>query len=277
MTKSKYLSLNLAIFGDGSSDGSGETASAAGMQTSTEGNPTTDLNAEFEALIKGKYKDQYNSRVSNTVRERVKNSSEIVSKYEALAPTLQMLGKKYGVDASDIKALNKAIEEDDSYYEDEALEKGVTVEQLKEWKKIERENSELKAQMAEQERRDNANKLVATWMSQAESVKAVYPSFNLETEIANPKFAELLKNNIDVRTAYEVVHKDEILPAAMQFAAKQAEVKLANNIRANANRPTENGLASQSGVEVVTDVSKLSPKQRAEYAERAMRGERITF
>lgn len=277
MTKSKYLSLNLAIFGDGSSDGSGEMASAAGMQTSTEGNPTTDLNAEFEALIKGKYKDQYNSRVSNTVRERVKNSSEIVSKYEALAPTLQMLGKKYGVDASDIKALNKAIEEDDSYYEDEALEKGVTVEQLKEWKKIERENSELKAQMAEQERRDNANKLVATWMSQAESVKAVYPSFNLETEIANPKFAELLKNNIDVRTAYEVVHKDEILPAAMQFAAKQAEVKLANNIRANANRPTENGLASQSGVEVVTDVSKLSPKQRAEYAERAMRGERITF
>lgn len=277
MKESKYLSLNLAIFGDGSSEGSGETASAAGMQTSTEGNPTTDLNAEFEALIKGKYKDQYNSRVSNTVRERVKNSSEIVSKYEALAPTLQMLGKKYGVDASDIKALNKAIEEDDSYYEDEALEKGVTVEQLKEWKKIERENSELKAQMAEQERRDNANKLVATWMSQAESVKAVYPSFNLEAEIANPKFAELLKNNIDVRTAYEVVHKDEILPAAMQFAAKQAEVKLANNIRANANRPTENGLASQSGVEVVTDVSKLSPKQRAEYAERAMRGERITF
>ena len=110
-----------------------------------------DLDAEFEELIKGKYKAQYNKRTQDTIQKRLKGTKDTVAKYEALAPTLDMLSKKYGVDASDIDALNKAIEEDDSYYEDEALEKGVTVEQLKEIRKMERENSELRKAMQEKQ------------------------------------------------------------------------------------------------------------------------------
>lgn len=253
-----------------------ETAPAAEVET-TAPVEVEDRSAKFEALIKGEYKDLYDARVADTVQKRLKGSKETVEKYEALAPTLEMLAKKYGVDATDIKALNKAIEEDDSYYEEEALEKGVTVEQLKEIRKMERENAELKRQMEEQNRRDNANKLYAQWMEQEQQTKTVYPSFDLRTEMQNPKFVDLLRSNIDVKTAFEVIHKDEIIPAAMQYTAQQVEQKIANKIIANGARPTENGNSSQGASVTKSDVSQLTKEDRAEVNRRVLRGDRITF
>lgn len=233
--------------------------------------------AEFEAMIKGEYKDLYDARVSDTVQKRLKGSKETVDRFNALTPTLEILAKKYGVDASDINALNKAIEEDDSYFEDEALEKGVTVEQLKAIRKMERENADLKRQMREQTMKENADRVYSEWMSQSEALKSVYPGFNLEAELKNPQFTNLLRSNIDVRTAYEVLHKDEIIPAAMQFAAKKVEQKLASKIMANGNRPTENALNSQSSAIVKSDVAQLSKADRQEIIKRVAAGEKIRF
>lgn len=240
-------------------------------------NPTEDRNAKFEALIKGEYKDLYDQRMQDTIQKRLKGSKETVEKYEALAPTLEILAKKYGVDAADIKALNKAIEEDDSYFEEEALEKGLTVSQLKEIRKMERENADLKRQMDEQSRQENAKKVYAQWMQQAEAAKAVYPSFNLEAEMQNPEFRNLLRSNVDVKTAFEVIHKDDIIPAAMQYTAKAVEQKLTNKIIANGARPTENGNSSQGAAQTKSDVSLLTKADRAEIARRVARGEKISF
>ena len=240
-------------------------------------NPTEDRNAKFEALIKGEYKDLYDARVQDTVQKRLKSSKETVEKYEALAPTLEALAKKYGVDAADIKALNKAIEDDDSYYEQEALEKGITVEQLKEIRKMEKENAELKRQMEEQNRKENANKLYKEWMEQAETAKSVYPSFDLRAEMQNPKFVDLLRSNIDVRTAYEVIHKDDIIAGAMQFTANTVKQKIADKIIAGGARPSENGNSSQGASVTKSDVSTLTRADRAEIARRVARGEKISF
>ena len=253
-----------------------EAAPAAGVQN--EGSVAQpDRNAEFEKLIKGEYKDLYDARVQDTIQKRLKSSKETVDRYNALTPTLEMLGKKYGVDATDIEALNKAIEEDNSFYEEEALEKGISVQQLKEIRKMERENAELKAQMEEAQRQENGKKLYAAWMQQADEAKKVYPSFDMRTEMNNPKFVDLLRSNIDVRTAYEVLHKDEIIPAAMQFTAQTVESKLAKKIASNGARPTENGMASQSASLVKSDVSQLSKADRAEIIRRVQRGEKIRF
>ena len=239
--------------------------------------PTEDRNAKFEALIKGEYKDLYDARVQDTVQKRLKNTKETADKYTALTPTLEILAKKYGVDATDVEALNKAIEEDDSYFEEEALEKGITVTQLKEIRKMERENADLKRQMEEQNRRENANKVYAQWMEQADKTKAVYPSFDLQAEMQNPQFVNLLRSNVDVRTAYEVLHKDEIIPAAMHFTAKTVEQKITNKIIANGARPAENGNSSQSASVVKSDVSQLSKADRQEIIRRVQRGEKIRF
>ena len=250
-------------------------APAAEVQQETAAQP--DRNAEFEKLIKGEYKDLYDAKVQDTIQKRLKGQKEIVDKFNALNPTLETLAKKYGVDAGDIEALNKAIGEDDSYYEQEAIEKGMTVQQLKEIKKMERENAELKAQMEEAQRQENGKKLYAAWMQQADEAKKIYPSFDLKAEMQNSKFVDLLRSNIDVRTAYEVTHKDEIISGAMQFTAQTVESKLAKKIASNGARPTENGMASQSAAVVKSDVSQLSKADRAEIIRRVQRGEKIRF
>lgn len=256
-----------------------ETASSAEVQTAnvTTENGAVDLDAEFEELIKGKYKEQYDKRTQDTVQKRLKGTKEIVDRHNELLPTLEALAKKYGVDATDIKALNQAIEEDDSFYEQEALEKGLTVEQLKTIRKMERENADLRKQMQEKNVRENANKLYASWMNQAEAIKSVYPSFNLDAELKNPKFTDLLKNNIDIRTAYEVLHKDEIIPAAMHFTAQKVGQQMTNKIIANGARPVENGINAQSSVVTKSDVSQLSKADIAEINRRVARGEKIRF
>lgn len=256
-----------------------DVAQDTAVQTTTDADPkpVIDRNAEFEKLIRGEYKDLYDARMQDTIQRRLKGTKETVDKYNALTPTLELLAKKYGVDANNIEALNKAIEEDDAYYEEEALEKGITVEQLKEIRKMEKENAELKRQMQEKQARENGQKLYAQWMEQANKAKQVYPSFDLRSEMNNPKFIDLLKANIDVRTAYEVIHKDDIIPAAMQFTAKTVEQKLTNKIIANGARPAENGNSSQSATVVKSDVSQLSKADRAEIIRRVARGEKIRF
>jgi hypothetical protein len=248
---------------------------AAAVQQETKAQP--DRAAEFKKLIDGEYKDLYDENVQAILKKRLKGTNETVEKYNALAPTLEVLSKKYGVDASDIEALNKAIEEDDSFYEQEAIDRGMTVEHLKEVRKMERENAELKRQMQEKETRENANKLYASWMEQSEQIKTVYPSFNLQAEMQNPRFVELLRSNIDMRTAYEVLHKDDIIRGAMQFTAKTVEQKVANKIIANGARPAENGTSSQSAAVVKSDVSQLSYSDMDEVNRRVLRGEKISF
>ena len=283
-----FLLLNLQLFAEGGDGGTGDAgatgvsataAESQGVDTSTAGGQEAppDRNAEFERLIKGDYKDLYDAKVQDTIQKRLKSTKETVDRYNQLAPTLEMLSAKYGVDATDIDALNRAIQDDDAYYEEEAMEKGVSVEQLKEIKRMERENAELKRQMQEQEVRDNAAKMYAKWLDQAETVKQIYPNFDIETEMQNPRFVDLLKSNVDVRTAFEVLHKDEIISSAMQFTAQQTKQKVVNSIIANGARPTENGNSSQSSALTKSDVSQLSNQDIDALIDRAKRGEKIRF
>lgn len=311
MSNTTYLlSIDLQLFadggagaGDGGTGAEGATAVTGGIATTAKGakNPLADVvygkqdadvqtataqentadestrNAEFEKLIKGDYKDLYDKRVQDTVQKRLKSTKETVDRYNALTPMLDMLAKKYGVDSADVDALNRAIEEDDSYYEEEALERGISVDQLKQIRKMERENADLKRQMQEQSVRNNADKIYSQWMEQSEQLKGIYPSFDLNSELQNADFVKLIKNNVDVRTAYEVLHKDEIIPAAMQFTAQQVKQKLANDIRSNGVRPVENGISNQSTAVIKSDVSQLSKADRQEIARRVARGEKIRF
>lgn len=293
--KNKPFVINLQLFAEGGS-GDGGTASGTSVTgTNAESNtgdnntahianeqkadvaPSTDRNAEFEKLIKGDYKDLYDAKVQDIVRKRLKNNSEIVNKYNALTPAIELLAHKYDVDANDITALAKAIEEDDSYIEDEALELGVSTQTLRKIKSMERENAELKRQRMEADNQKAMQQTYANWMGQAEEAKKTYPNLDMHVEAKNPEFLKLLNAGIDVKTAFEVIHKDEIIPAAMQYTAKQVEQKIANKIQANGNRPSENGLSNHSSASVKSDVSQLSKKEFADYMQRISRGEKISF
>ncbi len=250
-----------------------EAVPAAGEQTVQ----ADDRKAKFEALIKGEYKDLYDERIQDTIQKRLKGQSEIVGKYNSLAPVLDLLESKYGVNAGDADALAKAIEEDESFYEDEALERGLTVAQVKEIRKMQRENAQLKAQMERVNTKEQADRLYAAWMEQAEKVKQIYPSFDLQTELADEQFRALLRSNVPIQTAFEVLHKDEIIPAAMNVTAKKIQEKTANDIRSGQRRPAEGAMGGRSAVVTKSDVSQLTKADRAEINRRVARGEKIVF
>ena len=253
-----------------------EDAPDAGAQV---GKPVgEDRNAQFEALIKGEYKDLYDQRVQDTIQKRLKGTAETVNRYNELSPVLEMLGQKYGVDANDVKALTKAIEDDQSFYEDEALERGVSVEQLTEIKKMERENRELKAQMEQERNQQQVDQIIVKWREDSEALKATYPDFDFDQELQNnEEFARLLQSNIDVRTAYEVTHLNDIIPAAMNFTAKKITEKVTNNIRAGKSRPAEGAAGNRSSVVVKSDVSQLTKQDMQEIFRRVQNGEKISF
>jgi hypothetical protein len=302
-SKQHWLVLNLQLFAEGGDGGTGAGNASAvngGFAASESDNPlanvkygikeedvqnanaqktddttVVDRKAEFDKLIKGEYKDLFGDEVQNIVKQRLKGSKEQIAKLESLTPSLELLSKKYGVDATDAEALAKAIEEDNTFYEDEALEMGISVDELKRIRKMERENKDLKRQVEEIQARENGAKLYNTWLAQAEETKKFFPNFDFEAEMQNPRFRDLLQAHVDVKTAFQVLHQDEIMPAAMQYAAKTVEKKLTDNIIANGARPNENGISSQSASVVKTDVSQFTDADIDEIIRRVRNGESI--
>ena len=281
----KRFDLKLNLFGEGGASGSaagagGEgTASAgtAGAADNQGGAGNMDRSAEFERMIKGDFKEEYDRRVKSHVDRRFRETEALRQQTEAARPLMELLAGKYGVDAGDMAAILKAAEADESYYEAEAAEKGLSVQQLKDFKHMERENARLKAAFEERQRVEQANQVQARWMQEAEALKSIYPKFNFEQEAQNPAFAKLLRSGIDVRTAYEVAHHDEIISGAMQFTAQKVQEKTVNDIRARGMRPDEGGLGKQPAGEGRLDVSKLTREQRADIARRVQQGEKITL
>lgn len=238
--------------------------------------------AEFEKLIKGEYKDLFDERAQKMIDTRFKQNKtleEQASRAKALDPVLELLSSKYGVDSSDVESLVKAIQEDDSYYEEEALQKGLTVEQLKHMKQIERENAEFKRAAQEQKRKQETDRIYSQWQQQSEDCKKFYPNFDLKAECSaetGKSFLGLLKSGVDVKTAFEVIHKDELIGGAMQYTAQKIQQKTVNDIRARGMRPTENGASGNSPAMITKSDPRLSTKEgRAELARLAMRGVRI--
>lgn len=236
-----------------------------------------DRNARFEELIKGEFKDLYDAKVQSIVQKRLKGTAETVDKYNALSPTLELLASKYGVDVSDIKALNKAIENDSTLFEEEAIKNGMSVEQYKEFRDMKRQNAAFQRQEAERARRAEFDAKFKGWMDEAKEVSKLYPSLDLKKEFENDEFFKLLNSGIGVKAAYQAVHFDDIMSAGMQHAARVAEQKVTNKVIANGARPAENGNSSQAASQIKSDVSQLSKADIDEIMRRVRRGENISF
>lgn len=261
---------------EGSRDAAGTQTQAPPVKKADKApNTALDRQAEFERIIEGEYKDLFDQRMHDIIDKRFKETKQLEKRITQAEPIFEMLGKKYGVDGKDLKKLVSAIEEDDSYYEEEALKRGLSVEQLKSMKKLERDNEAMRRALEDQQRREKAQQVYSEWVRQAEELKAVYPQFDLQKECADERFIGLLQNHIDVRTAYEVIHRDEILGGAMQYTAQQVSQKIVDGIRSKGARPVENGVQAGSAATVKADVNAWSKADRDEVERRVLRGEKI--
>ncbi len=230
---------------------------------------------DFDALIKGQFKDAFNKRVKNIVDRRTREMRSLEKYKNDTDDLVGILAGKYGVKSDDIAALTKAIREDDSFFEEAAYAEGLSIEQYKYKLKLEKENEMLRARQEGIDRERAANERLSRWQADAEKLTELYPGFSLDSEAQNPTFLKLLQSGIDVKTAFEVVHNDEIVNGAMRVTADAVKKQVTDNIRARGMRPSEAGARSGAATIVKSDPSKFTKEDRAEIARRARRGELI--
>ena len=261
----------------------GQVAAAEEQQDQGQAAPQEE---SFEALIKGKYKQDYDKSVQAIIKERLKNSKQAEAALQGLTPMLQALAEKNGMEGFDasnaemLKALSDRVTNDDSLYEEEASRRGMEVSTLKQLKALERRNQEL-TQREEQDRQVQAiQQHLQQLVTQGQQVKSIYPSFDLQQELdTNPAFLRLTSPEvgIDVRTAYEITHKDEIMAGSMQYAVQRTQQQMAQAVQAQGRRPMENGMVSTPPTDVKPDPSKWTKADRAEVRRRVAAGEKIVL
>ncbi len=286
-SKQNAEDLSKVIYGKQSSDKTGaqgteDTTAAVNNQSSVAGNDKAGTastaggsDEDFDALIKGPFKDAFNKRVKSIVDRRTKGSAELTKYKNDTMELVELLAGKYGVKSDDISAVTKAVQEDDSFFEEAAYKEGMTIEQYKYRLRLEKENEALRNEKQRAETERAASERLKSWYDQAEKLTGLYPEFNLETEAKNPGFVKLLQSGIDVKTAYEVIHNDEIVNGAMRITADAVKKQVTDNIRARGMRPAENGSGASAATIVKKDPSKFTKEDRAEIARRARRGEVI--
>ena len=223
----------LQLFAEGSND-TGVTAEAAAQQTGVTAPPSAaqapdagvqeDVDAaDFEALIKGKYKQHFDEKVQSILRRRLKDDR-----------------KAEPAEASETQP----------------------------------ETGEADAPAFSPARLEN---ILGAWKQQEQETCELYPGFSMEQELRDPMFVRLILSDVPLRTAYEVLHQHQIVPAAMEYAARTVEQNLARKIAAGSHRPDENGMQVRSSAYVKGDVSKFSKRDIDDVARRVARGERVTF
>ena len=234
---------------------------------------------EWKSLRDGKYKEQYGRDVQDAIQKRFKNAKANDDLLNTVRPALDALIKQRGLQEGDYAALSKAIMDDDSLYEEEALERGVSVDTLKEIKKLEADNERFRQQQQQSMEQQMFQQHLTMLGQEAEKLKQLYPGFDLNTELSNPKFARLTApgSGIDLQTAFEAVHRDELQSGMMQAAINISQKKLANAIASGKSRPTEGGTRRSAAVDVRNDPTKLSRADREEIRNRVRRGELISW
>lgn len=305
----EVTTLDLQLFAEGAAgaSGGGEGGAAAGVSAADAGqnntgvqngaanagtaaadagqvNASEDPAKAFEKLIKGQYKDQYNAKVKDTVDKRLRNIHQQLQSYEAGQPLFDILAQKYGKESTDYAGIAEAVKNDSSFFEKEALERGMDVQDYMQLQKVQLENASMRRQMEKQNqlkeemlRRQQVDEQVAKWNQQAEQAKQVYPGLDLDAELANPAFRQLLNSNVPVQAAYQVVHLDEIMQGAMQYAAQRAAKGVSDTVMAGAARPAENGTGSKGAVTTKLDPSKFTEAQMLDIRRRVENGEIISF
>ena len=226
---------------------------------------------------------EYNKQMQMTVQSRLKNAKVAEENLSKLAPALELLARRHGLDVEnmDYDAIAKAINNDDAYYEDLALEKGVTLETAKRLDQQEREQARKQKEEARTLEQQRLQNHFTKLEQQGEALKKVFPNFDLRKELQNPVFARMTSPNVgvSVEDAYHAVHRKEIMSAGMQVTAQQTAQKISNAIQAGSRRPDENGTTGQSASVTTFDYSKASKAQREAlkreiYAAKA-RGEKL--
>ena len=230
------------------------------------------------------YSKRYDEEMQNAVKTRLKSSKGAEEALAKFDPAKELLARKYNLDPESpdfYDSLTKAINDDEQYYEDKAIEMGVPIETAKKIDQQEREEARRKREETRTLEQQKIQQHIQSLEQQGKAMKQTFPNFDLRKELQNPAFARMTSPGVglSVEDAYYAVHRKEIQAAAMQVTAQKTAQKISNSIQAGQRRPAENGTSGQAASVTTFDYSKASREQREAlkreiYAAKA-RGEKI--
>ena len=251
MKKRNYFKLNLQLFSENSaemvgSETDGDLSADVG-QGETQG-----IEDEFQSLIDGKFKEEFHKRTQSIIDKRFKETKLLEEFKNKASPIIEKLNKIYKIEDNNIEALYEKISGVTSQSSDENVTKADNTELLKE--------------------------KAYSWVKEGEELKKFYENFDFRNELKNnPLFGQLLYSGIPLKTAYEVVHKDEILSGAMAYTAQKVREQVVKGIEAKGRRPVENGMLSESGIVTLTDVNALTSKDILKILKKVENGVSVKF
>lgn len=211
---------------DGGAAGAGGSAEAASAGSRATASPQPGGEEKGQAAAVPKEKPdwdtlmadpEYNRRMQQIVRGRLKDARQAQSAMEMLSPGLKAFAQRSGLRGDDYAGLAKALT-----------------------------GEETAASRQRAEARIEAH--FRGMREQAEKLKEIFPGFDLAKELQDPAFARMThpRVGLSVEDAYYVRHRDQIQGAAMEAAARITAEKLSRSIQAGAGRPQEAGAGSPS-------------------------------
>lgn len=250
MKSTDYFALNLQLFaGEGQQAQIGETGenvADAGQEVTLEVNE----DEEFDRLINGRFKDKFTKKTQAIIDKRFKQTKELEAYKEKTAPLIEGLMEKYNIPSGE---------------ENRLLEMELSSEVTPVPEKAPEGEAKIKNQ-------------VARWLQESVALKEQMPEFDLRRELKQHKeLGKLLLGGIDVKTAYEMVHREEIISDAMAYTADRVRKQVVDNIQAKGMRPLENGASSQGAVLTAVDVNSLTSQDILKILKQVENGANIKF
>lgn len=255
----------------------GAAEGATGKEVADPTQPAEDTEARRQAYRNAieQYKDLYQEDVQGIIDRRLKGARESKEKLDRAMGFINILGNRYGITDGNIDSIQKAVEEDDAYWEEAAAKEGLSTEQYKHMKKLEAENAQFREAKDNAERLQQREQMYQKWNTEAQELSKLYKGFDLNTEVQNPDFVKLLGAGIPMRTIFETLHHDEILSGAMAYTAKQVAKKQIDAIKSGQNRPSEGAAGGSTSFPGVKTIENMTGDQIKELARRSLAGETI--
>lgn len=241
-------------------------------QTTNEQGATDEVS--YDDFIK-LHKEEHEAYIKKTMGERLKKYKGIEENLGKHKAILDTVAQKYGVSPDDenfLETLSQKVDEDDSYYENYAMEHDISAQEARRIVTMERKARQFDAQEQERQRQEQMRQHIMVLRQNAEKTKAQFPDFDLETEMQDERFRRLCAaNNGDTTAAFMACHYNEILTNTVQRASKKIQEQTAQAVASNKARPIENGLSSQAPSVVEQDFRNMNLQQIRKFAEEQRR------
>lgn len=225
----------------------------------------------YEDLIKSEeYKDAHKAYMDKTIGERLKKYKGVEGELGKAKEMLSLVAQKYNVDPTAegfMDALSQAIEADDSYYEDYAMEHDISTEDARKMVTMERKLRTMEAEREAAAQQEAARQQILILQQNAEKTKQIFPNFNLEVEMQDERFRRMCAvTGGDTTAAYTACHHQDIIYSTARQVSREAQIATTNAIASGSNRPAENGLTQKAPSKTEQSFKGMSLQQIRDYA-----------